>query len=50
MKDTCEDVKHPPGEPTGQVTGRFANGTTYVEVVCPVCRKVQGIRRVKAVK
>ena len=46
MKGMCEVPLHPRGEATGEVV-RENPISRYVEVICPKCGRVQGIRRIR---
>jgi len=46
MKGTCEVASHPRGEATGTVVRRGSK-SDFIEVICPTCGRVQGIRRVR---
>jgi hypothetical protein len=46
MKGSCTSLSHPRGEATGKVTKESAKAI-FREIVCPVCGRVQGIRRIQ---
>ena len=47
MKNTCPGLTHPRGEATGRTIKTFPSGSRYVERICPVCGRVQGIALIR---